>query len=254
MPSKMLNPNTTLVVVPASDLANPLSPTALELNNGINISCAVTRGYTLNPTDSDTDDTASICDTGNVQTRLFDNYEGELTMFRDANITDNESVYNAAFQYFRDPDKDFYVFRRLGKKSTAAFIDGDIVEGFYFSNDRMRSVDGGDSGPIQFTVPLLSQGNYTGYTYVGVVAAPTATAVTPTTAPLAGGTAHTLTGTQFGSVYEVIVGTTAVPATVVNATTINFIAPAQSAGVKNVRVRNAAGQSAIAAGNGITYA
>lgn len=256
MPSKMLNPNTTLVVIPAANVANPLSPTALELNgvNAINISCAVTRGYTLNPTDSDTDDTASICDTGNVQTRLFDNYEGELTMFRDANITDNASVYNLAFQYFRDPDKQFYVYRRLGKKSTLPFIDGDIVEGFYFANDRMRSVDGGDSGPIQFTVPLLSQGNYTGYTYVGVVAAPTATAVAPATAPLVGGTTHTLTGTQFGSAYEVLVGTTPVVANVVNATTLTFVAPPQTAGVKNVRVRNAAGQSASAAGNGITYA
>lgn len=256
MPSKMLNPNTTLVVVPVANVANPLSPTALELNgvNAINISCAVTRGYTLNPTDSDTDDTASICDTGNVQTRLFDNYEGELTMFRDANIADNTSVYNQAFQFFRDPDKQFYIFRRLGKKSTLPFADGDIVEGFYFANDRMRSVDGGDSGPIQFTVPLLSQGNYTGYTYVGVVAAPTATAVAPSTAVLAGGSSHTLTGTNFGSAYEVLVGTTPVAATVVNATTITFIAPPQTAGSKNVRVRNAAGQSATAAGNAITYA
>lgn len=165
MPTKMLNPNTTLIVVPASFITNPAAPSAAVLNgaNAINISCAVTRGYTLNPTDSDTDDTASICDTGNVQTRLFDNYEGEITMFRDGNIADNTSVYNQAFQYFRSPDQSFYVFRRLGKKSTVAIATGDIVEGFFFTNDRIRSVDGGDAGPIQFTVPMLSQGNYTGY-------------------------------------------------------------------------------------------
>lgn len=255
MPSKMLNPNTTLVVVPEANVVNPLSPTAAELNAGtsLNISCAVTRGYTMNPTDSDTDDTASICDTGNVQTRLYDNYEGELTMFRDANIADNTSVYNIAFNYFRDPDKRFWIYRRVGKKSTVTFSDGDIVEGFLFTNDRLRSVDGGDAGPVQFTVPLLSQGNYTGFTYVGVVSAPTVTAVSPTTAALAGGSAHTATGTNFGSVYEVVVGTTTIPATVVNATTITFIAPPQTAGVKNVRVRNAAGQSATATGNQITY-
>lgn len=257
MPTKMLNPNTTLVVLAEADVVNPLAPTAAELNHAtkaLNISCAVTRGYTLNPTDSDTDDTASICDVGNVQNRLFDNYEGELTMFRDANIADNTSIFNKAWQFFRDPDKRVYVYRRLGKVSTVPFADGDIVEGFLFVNDRMRSVDGGDSGPIQFTVPLLSQGNYTGFTYVGVPAAPTATAVAPTTAPLVGGTSHTLTGTNFGSVYEVVVGTTTIPATVVNATTITFVAPPQTAGVKNVRVRNSAGQSATAAGNGITYA
>lgn len=256
MPSKMLNPNTTLVVVPVANVVNPLSPTAAELNAGvaINISCAVTRGYTLNPTDSDTDDTASICDTGNVQTRLFDNYEGELTLFRDANIADNTSVYNQAFQYFRDPDKQFYIYRRLGKKSTVAFADGDVVEGFLFTNDRIRSVDGGDAGPIQFTIPLLAQGSYLGYTYVGAVVVPTVTAVNPTTSALAGGATVTATGTGFGSAYQVQVGTTVVPATVVSGTTITFVAPAQTAGAKNVRVTNPAGISATASGNAITYA
>lgn len=168
MPTKMLNPNTTLIVVPEAHVVNGAAPSAAVLNgvNAINISCAVTRGYTMNPTDSDTDDTASICDTGNVQTRLFDNYEGEVTMFRDANIADNTSVYNLAFNYFKNVDERFWVFRRLGKKSTVAIAAGDTVEGFLFSNDRTRSVDGGDAGPIQFTVPMLPQGNYTGYVTV----------------------------------------------------------------------------------------
>ncbi len=165
MPTKMLNPNTTLIVVPESFITNAAAPSAAVLNgvNAINISCAVTRGYTLNPTDSDTDDTASICDTGNVQTRLFDNYEGEVTMFRDGNIADNTSIFNIAFQYFKNPDQRYYVFRRLGKKSTVVIATGDLLEGFLFTNDRTRSVDGGDSGPIQFTVPMLPQGIYTGY-------------------------------------------------------------------------------------------
>lgn len=173
MPTKMLNPNTTIVVVDAEDILDPYEPEAADLNGGLNISCAITRGYTLNPTDSDTDDTASICDTGNVQNRLYDNYEGELTMFRDGNISDNLSVYNQAFQRFLEPDERVFVYRRVGKKSTLPFVDGDLVEGFLFTNDRTRSVDGGDAGPIQFTVPLLSQGTYTGYVYVG--------GVTPTT-------------------------------------------------------------------------
>lgn len=168
MPTKMLNPNTTLIVVPAALIVNPMTPSAAILNgvSAINISCAVTRGYTLNPTDSDTDDTASICDTGNVQNRLFDNYEGEFTLFRDGNSADATSIYNISFAYFKDPDKMFYVWRRVGKKSTVAIAVGDQVEGFLFLNDRTRSVDGGDSGPIQFTVPLLAQGTYTGYVTV----------------------------------------------------------------------------------------
>jgi hypothetical protein len=252
----MLNPNTKIVLVPEANVVNPLAPTKLELNNApaIDISCAITRGYTLNPTDSDTDDTASICDTGNVATRLFDNYEGELTMFRDANSADGTSVFNIAFNYLKNPDVRFWVYRRLGKKSTIAFEDGDIVEGFLFANDRIRSVDGGDAGPIQFTAPLLAQGNYTGYTYVGAVVAPAVTAVSPTTQTLAGGGVITVTGTGFGSAYKVTVGGTTVDATVVSPTSITLIAPAHTAGQKDVIVTNPAGSSPVVAGDKITYA
>lgn len=256
MPTKMLNPNTTLVVVPEANVANPLQPTAAELNSAtfaINISCAITRGYTLNPTDSDTDDTASICDTGNVQNRLFDNYEGELTAFKEGNLADSASVFAQTFTYFKDPDKRFWVYRRLGKKSTAVFADGDIVEGFLFTNDRVRSVDGGDAGPIQFTVPLLAQGYYTGFVYVGTTVLPTVTALSPATSGVAGGTSVTVTGTNFGSVFKVQVGTVVVPATVLSATSMTLVTPPNTAGVKNVQVTNPAGISVTAAGNQITY-
>lgn len=165
MTTKMLNPNTQLIVILEDDMSDANAPSAAELNgnDALNISCAVTRGYTLNPTDSDTDDTASICDSGNVQTRLFDNYEGELTMFRDGNSADNTSVFNKAFAFFKEPDVKFWVFRRVGKKSDVDAASSDEYEGFLFMNDRTRSIDGGDSGPIQFTAPLLAQGNYTGY-------------------------------------------------------------------------------------------
>lgn len=168
MPQKMLNPNTTIWVIPESGIVNPLLPEVGEINLGENISCAIVRGYTLNPTDSDTDDSASICDTGNVATRLYDNYEGELTMFRDADVSDAASVYNEAYEMFKEPDTRVWVARRLGKKNTAAAAVGDEIELFLFVNDRIRSIDGGDGGPIQFTVPLLPQGTYTGY--VSVVA------------------------------------------------------------------------------------
>jgi hypothetical protein len=256
MAQKMLNPNTTLVVVPEANVVNPLAPTAVELNatTSLNISCAVTRGYTLNPTDSDTDDTASICDTGNVQNRLFDNYEGELTMFRDGNAADGASVFNIAFNYFKSVDQRFWVYRRLGKKSTLPFVDGDLIEGFLFVNDRTRSIDGGDSGPIQFTVPLLAQGTYTGYVNVGVVAAPTVTTLLPATGPITGGTAVTVTGTGFGSATGVMFGVQFVPASVVNGTTITVISPARGAGTANVRVVNPAGTSSTAPANLFTWA
>jgi hypothetical protein len=169
MPQKMLNPNTTLWVIPENGVINPEAPTAAELNAGVNISCAVVRGYTLNPTSSDTDDSASICDTGNVSNRLYDNYEGELTLFRDRDSADATSIFNKARALFLEPDFRHWVFRRVGKKNDVAAAVGDEVEGFLFANDNIRSVDGGDAGPIQTTIPELAQGTYTGY--VDVVAA-----------------------------------------------------------------------------------
>lgn len=166
---KMLNPNTTIWVVPENGVVDPDAPTDAELNAGTNISCAIVRGYTLNPTGSSTDDSASICDTGNVSNRLYDNYEGTLTMFRDADATDVESVYNVAFQLFTQPDNRVWVYRRVGKRNTVAAAADDQVEGFLFTNDNITSIDGGDNGPVQFTVPFLPQGHYTGY--VDVVAA-----------------------------------------------------------------------------------
>lgn len=166
MAKKMLNPNTTLVAVDEEDVLDPDNPTAEELNAGLNFSCAVVRGYTINPTDSDTDDSASICDSGNVENRLYDNYEGEVTAFRDADVDDATSVFNETFEYFKVPDRRYYVYRRIGKRNTVAFAAGDEVEGFLFANDNIRSIDGGDDGPIQFTVPMLQQGHYTGYVEV----------------------------------------------------------------------------------------
>lgn len=163
---KMLNPKTTIWVIPESGIVNPKAPTATEINAGKNVSCAVVRGYTLNPTDSDTDDSASICDSGNVENRLYDNYEGEFTFFRDADVDDVDSVYNEARDLFEEPDQRVWIVRRLGKANTEPAAVGDKVELYLFSNDHMRSVDGGDNGPIQFTVPLLQQGNYSGYVEV----------------------------------------------------------------------------------------
>lgn len=166
MPQKMLNPNTTIWVVPETGIVDPEAPKATEINAGENVSCAIVRGYTLNPTDSDTDDSASICDSGNVSNRLYDNYEAEFTFFRDADTEDADSVYNIALDLFLEPDQRVWLVRRLGKKNTAPAAVGDKVELYLVSNDHIRSVDGGDAGPIQFTVPFLQQGHYSGYVAV----------------------------------------------------------------------------------------
>lgn len=253
MPQKMMSPNTTIVWVPKSGVVDPFNPTAAELNAGVNISCAIVRGYTLNPTASDTDTTASICDEGNVDNRTYANYEGNITFFRDANINDNVSVYNRAWALFRRAGAAGWLYRRVGKKNTATFVLGDEVEGFLFESDWPQTVDGGDSGgPIQFTVPFLQQGSMTGAVYVGPLPTPTVTASAPATSPLLGNNVVVVTGTNFYGVVSVKVGGTPVTGfTVQSPTSIQIITPPNTAGAKTVEVTTPGGTSVAAAP--ITY-
>jgi hypothetical protein len=74
---------------------------------------------------------------------------------------------------------------------------------------------------------------------------PALTAVSPTSGPIAGGTAVTLTGTGFLSGATVSFGTTAATAvTFVSATTLTAVTPAQAAGTVAVTVNNPDSKSA----------
>jgi hypothetical protein len=76
--------------------------------------------------------------------------------------------------------------------------------------------------------------------------APTLTSVAPTSGPVAGGTAVTLTGTGFVNGATVLFGAVASPAVTVNsATSITAVTPAQAAGTVSVTVTNPDTQSAI---------
>lgn len=245
MSKKMLNPNTTLWVIDEALVPSIEDIDASLINtSALNISCAIVRGYTLNPTDSDTDDSASICDAGNVENRLYDNYEGELNAFRDADVLDNTSVFNQVFQYFLEPDRRFWIIRRLGKKNTEAAVDGDQLEAFLFTNDRTRSIDGGDDGPVQFTVPLLQAGHYTGYFYLGGVSPIQVPAISD--AQPSGALEDevvTVTGTNLAGVTGVTVGGTSVGVTIVSDTELTFVMPAGTAGSAPIVAVSAVGSS-----------
>lgn len=161
--AKMMNPNTTIWWVPEGGFEDPANPTAAEINAGENLSCAIVTGFTLNPTDSDTDDTRSICDEGNVANPTWDNYEANLTFFRTtigeaAQEGTVDAVMETAFNLFRHKGKLGYLVRRVGKKYHQPAADGDIVSVFKVLSDNPQDIAGGDEGPIQLTVPFLPQG------------------------------------------------------------------------------------------------
>lgn len=158
--AKMMSPAETVWWVPAETVGwNPDAPSAAILTEARNISCAIVSGYTLNPTDSDTDDTTSICNSANVSTPTFYNYEANLTFFREEVGVDEDrtSAMYRAFAFFKHPDAVGYLVRRMGYRNTVAAAAGQEVDVFYVSSDYGQDVVD-DGGPIQFTVPFLPQG------------------------------------------------------------------------------------------------
>lgn len=162
---KMLAPNETIWWVDAAFASTADAITAAILNtNGVNISCAIVSGYTLNSTDPQTDTTRTICDEGNVENPTAEQYEANLTFFRDADLGDANSVFNKAFDLFKHPDAEGYLVRRVGKKSDQAAASGDTVQAFGVSSDYPQSIDGDENNsPIQMTVPYIPTGDLSGF-------------------------------------------------------------------------------------------
>jgi len=154
---KMLAPNTTIIWVPEAGLTVQGVPTTAEINAGANISCAIVTGYTLNATDSDTDDSKSICDSANVQTPTYDNYECTLPLFR-GDLVVPTLVFTTAFNLFKKPGARGYMFRRLGKGNAAVAAVGDIWSWYFLESDLPKNMESDSGGPYQMEVPFLPQG------------------------------------------------------------------------------------------------
>lgn len=180
MATKMMSPTTTIWWFDQGAITTPSAPKLTEItaalgsvvagSMGINLSAAIVAGYTLNPADSDTDNTQSIIDTGAAQNRAAANYEGNLGFFRErAPLTNLTSEYLLAYQTFKVKGRFGWLMRRVGKQYTAAAAIGDLVDIFLFKSDQPRSTAPSTSGgPTQFTVPFLKQGTL--YTNVALVA------------------------------------------------------------------------------------
>ena len=149
---KMLRGTVTILLAYPEYAVNPLAPTAAELNARFawspataqanmvfNVSCATADDYTLNQTDSDTDDTRTVCDTAAVQTPTYQNYEGSLDFLRDKSVTD-QGLFNLAAELTRGADKPLYAIKRIGKSNSAAFAIGGEVSIYGFTTDYPQDI------------------------------------------------------------------------------------------------------------------
>lgn len=146
MNEKMLRGNVTVLLAYPEAFADPSAPTAAELNNQFvygsnedamvfNISCALLDdATTLNLTDSETDDTRTICDIGQVQNPTFQTYEVTLDALRDEDVAAN-GVYNLALELFMGVDNPFWAIKRIGGSNTTPFAAGDDIQMFGVSTD-----------------------------------------------------------------------------------------------------------------------
>jgi hypothetical protein len=137
MPTKLLRPNVGIYVATASAFADWTAPTLTEITDEtkvFNISPAVTDDYTLNMTESDSDDSLAIVDNADVQTPTYRNYEASLDGFRDENPA-ADSVYNKFRSLFLQPDIKYYLIKRVGFAHDAPFAAGQQISIFGVRTD-----------------------------------------------------------------------------------------------------------------------
>ena len=137
MATKLLRPNVGIYVATADAFANFKAPTLTEITNAtkvFNISPAITDDYTLNMTDSESDDSLAIVDNATVQTPTYFNYEASFDGFRDED-TEADSVYNKFRELFAEPDVKYYVVKRIGYAHDAPFAAGQLVSVYGLKTD-----------------------------------------------------------------------------------------------------------------------
>lgn len=132
-------------------VADWTAPTAAALNAavaaglGFDISCALTDdSVTINLTDSDTDDSISICDIGNVSTPTFFNYEVSFDSFRNGPVATGAAVavYEIPVNLFNDPDLPFYIVKRIGPAQGTTFAASQIISAYGVTTDYPTDVLG----------------------------------------------------------------------------------------------------------------
>lgn len=138
--TRLSRPNQTWAIAYPEAFANPATPTSAELNTARFVhllSCALTEdGTELTLGDSDTDDTVTFCDIGNVTTPTTNTVTAAFTWLMDANTggsgstVDLTSLYNKATAMLSYPDKPYWVISRTGPNASQdiAFAVGQVIK------------------------------------------------------------------------------------------------------------------------------
>lgn len=162
---KLLRGTVSIYAARPEAFADLSAPTTGELNGPLvyDISCAILDDYTLNQTDSDTDDTRTICDVGQVSTPTFRNYEASLDGLRDADL-DGEGYFNLFFNLFKVKDIPYVLVKRIGPAQGSPFATGQVISAFSVDTDNPIDIVE-DNTPIALGARFKARGgvniNYT---------------------------------------------------------------------------------------------
>lgn len=142
--TKLLRGNYSVYAFHPDAIANWAAPggtalqTAITNGLGFDISCAITDdSVSINLTDSDTDDSLSICDIGNVSTPTFFNYEVTFDSFRNGPVSAGAAVpvYELPVNLFSAADLPYYIVTRIGPAQGTALAAGQIVSVYGVNTD-----------------------------------------------------------------------------------------------------------------------
>lgn len=157
--AKVLRGNVEIFAAYPEAFADRDNPTAAELNDTDFvkiISCAVEDSYTLNPTSSDTDNSMSVCDTAQVDTPTFSNYEASLDGFRDKDL-DANGFYNLFRDLFKNKGVPYILGKRIGKAQGTPFAPSDTISMYAVTTDNPVDID--DAGaPVQMGARFKTDG------------------------------------------------------------------------------------------------
>ena len=158
--AKLMAPNIRIDWYPEGHFADPENPTLGELNSGYNLSPAIVTGYTLDFTDTDTVDVATIYDNQTSELFTHSSYEANLQFFLAprGSSSANESSYRMAEElFYHNQFAKGYLVKRFGYKWNVEFQPGQKIDIFYVQST-IPKVSVEEGKPILLEVTYIPLG------------------------------------------------------------------------------------------------
>lgn len=159
MPKSLADGHVKFTIV-TTEPADVDSPTAVELNAGIDLSCDVLASdFVWSAADSDKVAEKALCDTNNANALGASNFQAGATLFRYFNATTGaiEATEDAGYTALKTKGTTVWGYvRKSGKLATDAWAAGDIADlGMEVLTDAPQDISGG--GYIKKRIPMEPQ-------------------------------------------------------------------------------------------------